>query len=203
MALTKEQWFQKLKKWVPVWFFEESKFQEAHFRGIAAVFAQLQSDGEFNQREVFILKAKGAALEAHGDERDVDRLPTEDDTIYAKRVQNLHNQSNCVAIKALIDTFLIVGEAVIKKHDTDVIFLNRGGFLNRKQTFHVVNCNAFSILVEKQIHAPYSFFSRGNFLNRGDFSGSGASSPKVFNLIVRQVNKMKALGYVYRVIELS
>lgn len=213
MALTKAQWLAKLKSFVPSHLFEEELNLEAHFAGLAGVFAAIQEDQEDHTTETFILDSEGNFLDEHGNERSLKRVAGEVDPIYSERVRNIINQSNCPAIKALIDPFLINGESRIVEHWKEAPFVDRalpgrlGVFANRKDTFIDVRYNAFSILVDQQIPAPITFADRslpgrvGSFCDRGDVGGFDGSSQKVFDLIVDAVNEVKALGTVYRVIE--
>ena len=205
MALTTDQWFAKLRSFVPDNIFEEEEFQKAHWRGIAAVLSQLQLDFDGHFNETFILQADTNVLNEHGAERSLSRTERESNITFADRVRNLTNQSNCPAIKSLVDTFLINGEATIMEPSSTksngLAFANRGTFLNRKTAFAQISYNTFSILVDEQKHAPYSFLNREQFTNREDFVGSNESSDRVFDLIVEAVNDIKALGILYRVIE--
>lgn len=206
MALTKAQWLTKLKLWVPGNLFEEEKLQLAHWSGIAAVLEQLQIDAENHAKETFILQAVGDFLDAHGDERKVERLPGEVDSIYAERIRIIDNKSDCPSIKELVDKFLIQGEATIQEHEFSSAFADRNIYANRGVVLTDVRYNAFSIVVDEQKGIPESFVDRdgvreGVFATREDFLGSTQSSQKVFDLIVDAVDKEKALGIAYRVIE--
>lgn len=205
MALTKAQWLAKLTGWVPEVIFREERLQIAHFKGIAGDIERLQLDADDHVAETFILNAIGDLLDEHGRERDVIRLTGEVDAVYRPRVQKLTNQSNCPAIKELVDTFLVQGESQVVEHETGRPFFDRDAFLDRAAVFSTINYNAFSILVDRQVHDPFSFFgpgpNRDSFLNRDVFIGTNISSQSVFDLIADTVNKNKAYGVLYRIIE--
>lgn len=201
MALTKQQWYDKLKTFIPSWFFEYEEYQKAHLMGLAAVLEKLQQEVDFHVEQTFIETSDGEYLDAHGDERNTPRITDELDAQYQVRVRSLNNTSNIPAIKALVDKLLIVGESTIREDYNGTVFLNSGSYLNRSAILFDEIYNAFSIIVDKQLHEPYSFSNRENFLNRTNFVGSGESSDYVFNLIVEAVKKAKALGTLFRVIE--
>jgi len=89
------------------------------------------------------------------------------------------------------------------------VFFTRECFFDRKSVFIDVVYNTFSIVIEKQIHEPYSFYDNGvspeigHFFSRSDFYGTNVSSENIFNLILAAVNRVKALGTVYRLIEVD
>ena len=202
MALTKEQWKEKLKSFFPKWYFEEEENQDAHISGIAALFAQLDSDIDAHIAEAFIQTSNDLYLDAHGGERTIPRLDGEKDSEYRARVRNLANQSNKQAIKAIVDALLMVGECTIIEDFEAGVYCNRENFVNRGAIiFDPKILNTFSIIVDKQIHEPYSFVDREYFCNRENFIGTITSSSYVFNLLVEAVNNAKALGTLYRVIE--
>lgn len=89
MALSQAQWFTKLKKWVPSWYFgENAPFAPAVWQGIAAVFAQIQQDSDDAQLQTFILPSTAPIDDLHGDERTLPRLAAELDPHYNIRIQN-------------------------------------------------------------------------------------------------------------------
>lgn len=201
MALTKAQWYEKLKGFVPSWFLEEEEYQKAHLMGLAAVMEKLQLEVDNHVAQTFISQSEGEYLDAHGDERNIDRLTNELDAQYQLRVRNLNNTSNIPSIKSIVDKFLIIGESTIIEDYNSAFFFDREAFLNRSYIFFDEIYNAFSVIVEKQIHAPYSFVNRENFLDRSDYVGTTESSDYVFSLILEAVNKAKALGTLFRIIE--
>jgi hypothetical protein len=200
MALTTEQWFLKIKSWLPDWWFEQPNHQVALLHGIAAIFAELDQEADNHVNETFISKSTAPVLDAHGDERNVDRLDGELDGPYSSRIRYIVNQSNPQAIKTLVDSILARGKSTIREHDTDRIFCGQS-FFNRHEVFTDAFHNVFSIVVDKQVHAPYSFLSRGNFAGRNTFVGTGQSDTARLQAIVAAVNKSKAFGVMYRLTE--
>lgn len=202
MVLTKDQWLVKLKANVPVWFFEESDKNLAIFSGIAAVLAAIDEDAQALFLETFILTASTDTLDTYGDERSIVRLGSELDSLYKERLRNISNQSNCPAIKRAVDNIVIAGEAIIIEDFESDLFMDREAFLNRNQILISAFLNAFSILVEKQLHEPYSFSNREYFSDRKDFVGRAESDQGVFDLILQEVNRIRMCGTFFRIIEL-
>jgi hypothetical protein len=203
MALNQSQWYEKLKSFVPEWWFEQDNYNQAVFQGLAAVLAELQLRGEEHQQITYLDGATEQFLDAHGDERNVIRLIPEPDNVYRERIRNIVNNSDCPAIKGLVDPILINGEATIIEHFKDRVFFGREAYYSRKQLFLDAFYNLFTIIVDNQTHAPYSFLSREQFAVREDFFGTGESELSLFEQIVAIVNKAKAFGVMYQVLERS
>lgn len=201
MASNEEIWFQKLKGWVPQWFFEDEQFNVAHFRGIAKILNEIECMLEDHIRETFICQAVDGYLDEHGLERNLTRLGAELDTTFRERIKNLTNTTSCPSIKQIVDALLDVGESTIIEDFNASIFFDREIFLSRGELLIDPIYNTFSIVVDKQVHAPFSFYTRENFLDREDFIGLNESRLALFELIVEHVNKSKALGTLYRLIE--
>jgi hypothetical protein len=91
MALTKEQWFQKLKGWVPTWFFSSAEYQEAHFYALAELLRLLQVEMEAHRDQTFILQSTAPTLDLHGAERSTTRFAAEPDAHYADRIRLISN----------------------------------------------------------------------------------------------------------------
>lgn len=199
--LTVDQWETKLYNILPPWYFEKEDIQVAHVRALAKVLATLDQDAQDHFLETFIAESDGEFLDNHGAERTIERFTDELDPQYQVRVRNMRNQSNCPAIKKVVDQFLIVGECLILEDYNAAIFFDREDFLNRSQFLIVEIYNVFNIIVEKQLHEPYSFLDRGYFAGREDFIGTNESSDYVFQLITEAVNDIKAESFMYRVIE--
>lgn len=196
-----EIWYQKLRGWVPQWWFEVEENQEAIFQSIALVMAKLECELENHITETFICQAEGGYLDEHGLERNLARFTAELDNTFAQRIKNIANTTNCPSLKQLVDALLEVGESTIVEDWDAGIFFDREGFYNRGLILLDPLYNAFSIIVDKQVHPPYSFFSREYFATREDFIGRQDSSEDLFNLIIETVNRSKALGTVYRLVE--
>lgn len=201
MALTQEQWYQKIRGFVPTWWFEDEENQDAHAYALAKLLADHQVNLEAHIAETFIATATGTTLDDHGSERTIPRLTGEFDAQYRLRVQRLKNQSNCPDLLELINQLLMVGEAeILEDFDSD-LFMDREAFLNRGDVLIEDIVNVFSVIVDEQKHDPYSFEDREYFIGREDFMGTAESSQYVFDLLAEALSKNKAEGVKYRVIE--
>lgn len=94
MAQTADQWYAKLKKFVPSWYFEGDEqavcYTRGVFKGLAAVMAAVQSDADDQQAVTFIMNAADVApyTDLHGSERSVIRQPGELDAAYKIRIRD-------------------------------------------------------------------------------------------------------------------
>ena len=201
MANNQELWFQKLKSWVPKWFFELEENNEAVFRGVAEILNKLECMADDHVLETFICLAEGGYLDEHGLERNVDRILNELDVTLRERVKNITNTTSCAVIKQLVDSLLDVGEATLLEDFDAGVYFDRDDYFDRGEVFISPIYNTFSIIVDNQVHAPYSFFDREYFADREDFIGLLVSRLELFELIVEHVNRTKALGIFYRLIE--
>lgn len=202
MGLSKSQWKERLKRLVPQWVFEKVKENDAIFSGMAAIMESAQSDVTEQIKETYIDQATDEYVELQGSERSVTRLTDENLSSYRERVKIIKNQSNLPDLKLLVDALLIRGESTFIQHDDQIgNFLNRENFLNRDIIDFQVVYNAFTILIDFQVPLPTSFYDRENFFNREDTFGSGDSLDSIFSNIIETVNKNKAYGTVYRLIE--
>lgn len=202
MALTQEQWYQKIKGLVPGWFFENENYQKAHEQALAKLLATVQQDIEDQRDQSFILRANEENLNVLGEERSVERLRNETNEAYAVRVQNIGNNSNLPAIERLVNSLLIRGVCqIIEGYSAENAFFSRGVFFGRDWFFNDFNYNFFAIAVDSQVHPPYSFFSRDYFTSRENFFGSDESANVVMESVVQAVNKVKAHGVLYKIVE--
>lgn len=200
MALTQDQWYEKLKGLVQSWA-TENPGSIANFKAIAKTIAEQQQVAENHISETYIDTGSDEYVSQHGDERSVERLSGENLSSYRARVKLITNKSNIPAIREIVQAQLIRGEPTIIEHHDASNFLNRNSYLNRNIIDYQVLYNAFTILIDYQIPEPTSFFNRGSFLNREFLNGSSISSDQVFAKIIEAVNKNKAFGTVYRLIE--
>jgi len=201
--LTQEQWFEQIKGAIPSWVFQKEKSAYATFMALAKVCESLQYRMQDHLDDTFITSATSTVLNTHGAERTIPRLTEELDPSYRVRVRNLFNQSNPQALADFINGILVAGTARIQEDFNSVVFASREFFCNRAAVFlddpiH----NTFSIVVDKQIHEPYSFASREYFCDREGFAGTFVSLDEVFDLILQIVSDNKALGTFFRIIEL-
>ena len=201
--LTQAQWYKQLKGAVPSWVIQKEESAYAALMAMAKMCESLQDKMQDHLDDTYITRAASTVLNTHGAERSVSRLPEELDPSYSVRVQNLFNQSNTLALSSFINNILVAGTARIQEDFDSVIFASREDFCNRASVFlDAPRHNTFSIVVDKQVHDPYSFSDREFFLDRDSFAGTFESLDKVFDLILQIVNDNKALGTFYRIIEL-
>lgn len=204
MALTQAQWYEKIRTWVPTWFWIEEENNVAIFQALAKVLAAKHAEAEDLAAQTFLDTSTGGYLDLLGDERSAVRLEGEFDTQFARRIktQSLVSWANKPALLQLINGFLIKGQASIKEDWEGGIFFDREHFFNRAEvpiTDYIEN--TFTIVVDRQVADPYSYFDREHFMDREDFMGTTESSQYVFDLILAAVDDNKALGVLYRVYE--
>lgn len=200
-GLTKQQWEKKLKSLVPSWVFEtQDGNASAVFKGMGAVLAKAQEQYLDHVKETFIDQGSDDYVGLQGFERDVERLENESLDSFRVRVKTIVNKSNLPAIKKLVDGMLVNGQCVIIEHSSPMNFCDRSGFLNRLVIDFSVLYNAFTILIDDQSPDPESFLSRGYFADMS-YAGAGIDNSDVFQNIIQAINKNKAYGTVYRLIE--
>ena len=199
--MTQAQWYEKLKSFVPGWWFQDVDNQEAWFQAWSLMLSQLDTTVDSHITETFICQSEAAYLNEHGLERNLTRFSGELDSQFCERVRNITNTTSCPAIKAIVDALLEVGEALIRDDYDSYLFYDRENFYSRGELWIDEIWNAFSIIVDKQVHPPYSFYDREYFFDREDFYGQRDSRLELFELIVEAVNRSKALGTVYRLLE--
>lgn len=114
MAQTQEQWYEKLKSWVPSWWFtQDLHYNRAVFMGLAKVFAQLELDRESHFNETFIVQSTDPVVYAHGDERGVEQLTSETLDSYKLRIRDFKNTTDLASLQAKIDAVLPDAVALI------------------------------------------------------------------------------------------
>ena len=205
MALTQQQWYEKLRKFVPSWTFEDEKTSVAVFQAIAAVLAQVQSDADASFNATFLSRSTAPILDVEGDERGVARLTDEEDSSYYPRIQRITSNTDPASIKAIVDSFLLFGECTILESPLDSPYCSRDAYCSR--SIFIINAtrNYFLILIPKQIHAPYAFCSRLTFTSRhtwqSNFVGSLDASDSIFASIIAAVDQAKAFGVMYGILE--
>jgi hypothetical protein len=203
MALTQAQWFDKLKGWVPSWYFETEQYQRAHFMALARLLSDMQASAEALVQETFITQAD-EYLDLHGEERNTDRLEDEENAAYAFRIQNIVNSSYKAAIKRVVDALLLNGTCEIREGwDGFNLYLSRGSFLSRNEFLNDFHYNVLTILVDPQAHVPYSWLDRGSYASRAAYLGSTDASSSVYASIIKAVDNLKALGVLYKIVERS
>lgn len=202
-AKSQEVWFNQLKSWVPSWWFSEIGIQEAHFQALAKVLSTIEQSMLDTVNDTFIDRASEEYLDLHGHERLVYREQGEPNSLFSIRVKtkSLKSQVAKQDLVRIINQFLIRGQASIKEDFEGSVFYDRGSYFNRAEILLEPAENTFTIVVDKQIHEPWSFFSREFFFNREGFIGSSESAEDIFQLIIRAVDDNKAAGVFYRIIE--
>lgn len=127
-AQTVDQWFAKLKKWVPSWYFE-NRFNrnvavtEAIFYGAAAVYQQVEQDMIDQQSATFILDSPAPILDLLGDERSQIRTTGETDGSFQPVVQNcLFRNVGEVELLALVNAQLNNGPAYLIENEQAFFF---------------------------------------------------------------------------------
>jgi hypothetical protein len=116
-AQTLQQWHDKLKKWVPGWWFQNQynmsvAVTDAVFFAAAAVFQQAEQDMLDQQAATFYTASPGPIIDLLGDERGLKRLAGQSDAAYDVSVQNcLFRNVGQVVIQAQINAQLNNGAA--------------------------------------------------------------------------------------------
>ena len=201
--MTQAEWFDRLKSWVPDWMFSQSSQVEPIFQACAAMMAKFELERDALLDETFIDTADSSWLDTHGHERSVTRATGELDPNYQVRVrtQNLISKCDIPDLKAIIDQLLIAGTCAIREDADGGLFFGRGTFCNRGAVVFPIIKDAFTIVVDRQVHKPYAFVNRSTYANRRDFDGQATSNTKVFELIIKAVNDNRAFGAPFRVVE--
>jgi hypothetical protein len=202
MALTQQQWYTKLKGFVPSWWFEKQQYAVAYFNAMAAVFAQVDQDSDDQKNAVFLTRSTTPILDLSGEEQgEITRMGAEQDPSYVTRIQRITSATDPIDIKTAVDELLAVGQCLILEAPIDNAFCSRGTFCSRDSYISDFFRNFFAIVVQPQEHKPYSFAARGNFCSRSDFYGTTSVSGSIYASIVATVNAMKADGVMYSIIE--
>ena len=210
MAKTQAQWRAILGTFLPRWYFEDLRLQDAHMNALAKVLETLEADAKLNLDQTFILKATDIFLIAHGLERGIKKRSGELDPVYAKRVQNLVNQSNCPALEKIVNEILLEGAAIVFDNQDGGLFLDRDIFCDRDDIIIEPLYNVFTIITPPQFNDISTFSGDTgdddtfeNFVDRDDFIGSKVRTDANYDDIIAAFDEFKALGTLYRIIELS
>lgn len=201
MALTLEQWKDKLKTFVPAWWFETDQNTEGLFWAAAAVFQAVDQDKDDQFNATFITRATSPILDLIGDERSIERVTGESDVKYRPRIQQITSQTDAPNLKVIVDALLAVPGCKILESPGGLIYANRGTFLNRDNYFSDFKNDYFLVVVPLQVHLPYSFASRGFYLNRDNFAGTDSAAVDFFDSIVSALQQNKAFGVLFGVVE--
>lgn len=179
--LSQAQWYEKIKSWVPSWFFDDEVYSEAVFQALAKAFSQADSEMRSYLADTFILSATGYTLDQFGYERNIIRYANENDAQYLQRIRNMANVLTPSSLILLANTFLITGEAKLIEHEVGGIFTDSESFLTRQEVFTNYDYNLFSVVVPNQ--------------------GTSPDAQTALNSIAQTINNSKALGTLYRLIE--
>ncbi len=201
--LTAAEWEEKLRSWVPSWYFERDEVSRARMKGLAAILAALEDSLADHIAATYIMESEGDVLDLHGDERKVARLHLELDPNYAPRVQKIVNNSNKPAIKAIVDAILLIGECDVREDYAYGIFCDRGSFWSREEILlESAIRNAFTVVIQNQRPHALAFTDRGFFLERDVFAGDDAGSFDILEAIRVAVNQARAAGCLFRIVQL-
>jgi len=201
MALSREQWLSKIQTWVPTWFWEREQYNVAVFAALAATAASAQADAEGMVSETFLEEAAGAYLDLHGLERSVERVEDETDATYRPRIQNLISSTTKARIKEIVDKVLAEGECEVREGFQDLLFCDRDQYCDDDEPLIDQTFNFFLILVDRQAPDPLSFVDRSDYADRDTFASYDSGSSSVYERVVSAVNKTKALGVTYMIVE--
>lgn len=207
MGITQQQYFDKITKFVPSWWFTTYKYTPALFQAIAGVFSQISADCDDQQRETFITQANAPFLDLHGEERTKPRVVGELDPAYALRIQQITSQTDYADLLANINNVLLVKGAKILQPPKDKLYLSRGSFCSRDEYIDSFGLNYFIVVIPKQQHPHYTFVFNAEapgfspYANRGNFCGSNDSSSYVFANLINMINDQKAFGMMYSIVE--
>lgn len=201
MALTRDQWLQKITNWIPRWWFEQELYPTAVYSAIAGIFAQLDEDVDDQVAATFIDQSVPPILDLLADERNEAPITGEDISVYRARIKLITSQTQKAKIKALVDSLLLTGECQIIEAPVDAPYCSRRAFCSRGAVPLGFRQNYFLILVPPQTHVPYTFASRSYFTSREHFVGSISTLNTVYATIIAAVDKAKAFGVMYGILE--
>ena len=113
MALTKEQWYERLKGWVPSWVFESEVNNKAVFMAAAELLAAVEVESENLRAQTYLLDASGSYLDLHGSERSVTRYAGESDDSYRQRIRYIENTTSRQTLFELVKAVMSNGDPII------------------------------------------------------------------------------------------
>lgn len=207
MALTQQQWYDKLKTFVPAWMFSTGDdVNDAMWGGLAEVFRCVELELENHIKETYICQAEGGYLDEHGAERNLVRGTAgggELDAAFAQRIKNLVNSTNCPFLQAGIDNILKVGTSKVIDNYQIQSFYDREHFYSRGDIVTEFLYNFFTVFINPQVQAGLNdSYSRDCFYDRDCFYSSAPPiiCDDIYESIVNFVEKNKALGTLYQVI---
>ncbi len=177
--MTQEQWFARLKTWVPKWFLVDEVHNIAILQALAKLLAERMTEVEGLVTETFIQQASASWLALHGKDRNVFQAPGEDLEAFRLRVRNSNTASKITFanIEDLVESMVVTGSWWVKEDFRGSIFCARGDYFSRSAIIFTSVVNGFTIYVD----------------NQGDMG--------VINAIAGGVNAIKAFGCLYRLVE--
>lgn len=197
-VMTQAEWFEKIKTWVPSWFFENERLQVAFFQALAKLLSGMDTEIRAQINETFISQAIALTLDLHGSERGVTRLTDETDASYSLRIRRITSKTDKQSIKDTVDALLRLGECQLLEPPQDGPYCSRDTYCSRDSFVSNYKRNYFNLIIPKQSHAPYSFCSRDLYSSRDGYVGSVDSSPSILRSIIAAVDRQKAFGVLYR-----
>jgi hypothetical protein len=179
MALTKEQWFRRLKSWVPGWVFEEEGANVAIFEGIARLLELMEQDRDFLFDQTMIDDSESPFLDLLGDERNVRRNEGESTSSYRLRVKSKSIRSNInrPAIETIISSFVSTGLLNFVEDFEGTLYCDREYFCDRGEILIDPIDTAFSVVVDENVESS------------------------IVDSLVTTLNREKAFGVAYRMIQ--
>lgn len=97
--MTQEQWFERLRSWVPSWFLEQDIVVRAHLWALAGLIQQNEANAIDYFDATFIGRAEGRFLDHLGLERNRARKTNETDVQYRPRIRTLSGQADKPSIQ--------------------------------------------------------------------------------------------------------
>jgi hypothetical protein len=179
MALTQDQWFTRLKRWVPYWFLAEEEHNIAILQGIAKLLAERSAEVDTLVANTFIETATTEWLQLIGHERSVDLMSGETLAQYRVRIRNSNTTAKLSDedIENIVESLITSGTFWVRDDFHGSSFCDRSYFCNRRDVIFSMVKDGFTIFVDNQ----------GNI--------------DVLTGIIRAVNSVKAFGCLYRLIE--
>lgn len=112
MAISQEEWFLKLSRFIQNWIITDDGFSEAVYQSIAKTLAEQSLNLDSNIDETFIDTAAGEYLDLHGKDRNVVRYEGESDASYRERIKLIQNTISIETLKPAVEAVLNNGEPV-------------------------------------------------------------------------------------------
>jgi len=196
-----ERWKERICSFIQDSVYQDTEITEDVLHGIAAVLCRVEEVIQFHQRQTFLTQAEQVYLDEHGRERDIPRQEGETSAQYSTRIGQIGNSVDCPDILAAVIPLVEIGEVLLVEDHAQPDLESTGFFQNRGGATEFNVNTGFSIIVDNQVHDPYSFMNREFFMNREDHMGRFLSSQELFDIIAEAINNVKACGTLYRLLE--